>query len=560
MSQVGNGQVEALAHIAKRLASRQHGFLERPLSSASQRTIQTILSVERDHQAIIRRYEDATLQAKARSTIPLDRLTAAAAEDVAIAREMGDSNPLSLCPRYRLLAHLTTYFKREFFTWVDTLPCESCGASVTRNAGLVEPLPEDLRFGARRVESHKCAACGRSHRFPRYNDPAKLLETRRGRCGEWTNCFGLLLRSCGFEVRYLLDLTDHVWVEVFVEALDRWLHVDPCECQLDKPLLYEQGWGKKLTVVLAFHRSGSRDVTPRYTARLRTLLQTQRPRDLSGGALDAALTLANRATRAALPEGERRLWEIRDAQELVAFVRSHVGSRGAQAQARGGAAGPLPGRTTGSAAWRDARGESGRVPSCSAGEGREGSPPAGREVEGGTSWRRAPDAALASASLPDDLLAAHPSGAPPLRRLTGGFVRASGEHVAAGETAACAFDGSLSTKWLDFGAGGARWLDYSLPDSHEGVVIRGMRLVSGNDCPERDPCVVVLLGSPGNAAGTFEELGRWTDLQFSGRHLGISLTVRPSAKAFRCFRLVIEQLRDPSNGSCVQLTAWELFF
>ncbi|MBA0716334.1 hypothetical protein Golax_015170, partial [Gossypium laxum] len=122
------------------------------------------------------------------------------------------------------------------------------------------------------VKNCSCNSCSRVTRFPRYNDPLKLVETRKGRCGEWANCFTLYCRAFGYESRLVLDFTDHAWTECYSEALGRWMHLDPCEAIYDRPLLYEKGWGKKLNYVIAIAKDGVYDVTKRYTRKWNEVL------------------------------------------------------------------------------------------------------------------------------------------------------------------------------------------------------------------------------------------------------------------------------------------------
>ena len=126
------------------------------------------------------------------------------------------------------------------------------------------PTPEDIEYQAFMVESYRCKDCLQIERFPRYNHPIKLYETQRGRCGEWANAFTGICVALNLQAREVHDWTDHVWTEIYIDEYQRWVHMDPCENSFDQPLLYEDGWGKKLTYCISVSNHEVVDVTKRY--------------------------------------------------------------------------------------------------------------------------------------------------------------------------------------------------------------------------------------------------------------------------------------------------------
>nr|CCA21977.1 peptideN(4)(Nacetylbetaglucosaminyl)asparagine amidase putative [Albugo laibachii Nc14] len=279
----------------------------------------------------VSKYEDPIMQQAARMHIPIERLKREA----------------SSCMEDALLLELLHWFKREFFTWTNQPKCASCRNEKTRYRRTEHPQSdEEIQGDASRVEIYECDSCHNLTRFPRYNNPVKLLSTRTGRCGEWANCFTLCCRAMGFDARYVLDVTDHVWTEVFLAREHRWVHCDACEDQMDAPLTYEVGWGKKLSYIFAFSKDEVVDVARRYTKDWEVMLS--RRVDADEEWLKDAIDKLNDQKMRGLPDvrvvelKERRASEQREMYDAKKKVSGDVG-----------------GRVSGSAEWKRAREEDG---------------------------------------------------------------------------------------------------------------------------------------------------------------------------------------------------------
>mmetsp|Transcript_42185 Transcript_42185/g.98966 ORF Transcript_42185/g.98966 Transcript_42185/m.98966 type:complete len:832 (+) Transcript_42185:82-2577(+) len=295
------------------------------------------------------RYENRGLQRTALDYIPVPQLD----EEV---RSATSEEPYEVVFMQRLLH----WFKHKFFRWMNKPSCEHCGSKNTKQLGAVESNDHEKYFGARSTEVVECFDCGGQTRFPRYNDPAKLLETRAGRCGEWANCFTLVVRALGFEARIVHDWTDHVWTEVWSDGKQMWLHADSCEAALDKPLVYEKGWGKKLTYCIAFARDHVRDVTLRYTRKYNDVLQRRNkfPEASLERAVRAVSEYAQSRELRQFSGAATKMWEesrtSRGAKEDADFAEFRTAAPAAEVKPE-----EEIGRTSGDKAWRESRGELG---------------------------------------------------------------------------------------------------------------------------------------------------------------------------------------------------------
>lgn len=98
----------------------------------------------------------------------------------------------------------------------------------------------------------------------RHNDPMEIIAYRRGRCGEFSILFTSVCLTHNYRARLVLDLSDHVWTEVWNSQERRWVHVDPSEKRIDDPLMYERDWKKNLKGVYTFENGNLENVTKNY--------------------------------------------------------------------------------------------------------------------------------------------------------------------------------------------------------------------------------------------------------------------------------------------------------
>nr|CAH7728170.1 unnamed protein product [Callosobruchus chinensis] len=296
------------------------------------------------HANAVLQYEDKKLRARCRKLIPVTLLEYNSQERLRSLQKLAKTDQsldIDVSLQDMLILELLSWFKNDFFTWVDCMECEHCGGETAFSHMSTDP--KHLVY-TERVELHRCKSCHQFTPFPRYNDLNILLETRKGRCGEWANTFTLCCRAMNWDARLVVEENDHVWTEVYSITQKRWLHCDSCENICDTPLIYETGWNKKISYVIAYSSEEVQDVTWRYSSNHKAVL-SRRKNCLENELIDALFTIRDKK-QTRLPETRKKYLTKRMLMELVEFL---VEKKSTDEDKKG--------RISGSTAWKLRRGE-----------------------------------------------------------------------------------------------------------------------------------------------------------------------------------------------------------
>ena len=150
-------------------------------------------------------------------------------------------------------------------------------------------------------------------------------------------------------MRFVDNFEDHVWNEFYSKNQKRWIHVDSCENAFDKPLLYEQGWGRKMTFILGYSIEGVKDITSRYVKNWNIILERRSKREVDK--LEELLEGINLSLIVNLSEEEQKNIEEMNKLEELELENKKIDKNKTISEAE------LKERESGSVEWKKQRGE-----------------------------------------------------------------------------------------------------------------------------------------------------------------------------------------------------------
>jgi len=209
----------------------------------------------------------------------------------------------------KLKTSYSFYYQKCLSHEEDTLQCNEKADSAILGQVACQDQDDEVQDDCVYAELRHCTDCKDSSSFfeySRFHGPMALFDTKHnrksvmGQCEEFSRAGHALMSLLGYEARYVLDFTDHVWIEIKIPKgpAGKWVHADPSEGVLDNPLMYETGWGKKLTMIFAFTPWSVEHVTKTYTAKYDETVQRRMVPD---DRLNEVVATANHRLKYELP-------------------------------------------------------------------------------------------------------------------------------------------------------------------------------------------------------------------------------------------------------------------
>jgi hypothetical protein len=217
------------------------------------------------------------------------------------------------------------YYQKCLTHEQDTAQCNATEDSLLLGQVACQDQDDEVSDDCVYAELRYCYDCEGPTSFfeySRFHGPLALFETKSnrkgvmGQCEEFSRAGHALISYLGWEARYVLDFTDHVWIEVQIPKGKHgvWLHADPSEGVLDSPLMYETGWGKQLTMIFAFTPWTVEHITHKYTD---NYAATVLRRGIDDIRLDSVLDAVNHRLKYELPLNSWGHQIVRSSKDLT---------------------------------------------------------------------------------------------------------------------------------------------------------------------------------------------------------------------------------------------------